>query len=467
MGIFKKNKIEFEDSGERTPVKFREKGERAKNLDPENKKKKRKKLKRIIFATIFVLLIGFGAIFGLKGYRSIKKIFEGESGILNLLTGSQNKPLRGESEGRVNFLLLGVGDKDHEGATLSDTVIIVSYDTNKKSVAMFSLPRDLYVKIPKYGYAKINAAHAYGEQYKYPGGGPALAKKTVEENFGIPIHYYARVDFSGLAKIVDTLGGVTVDVERSFCDYNYPVERKGDTSKVCFNAGSQTMNGTKALQYSRSRHAQGPEGSDFARSKRQQKLILAIKDKGLSLNTVFNPKKVLEIMGVLGDHMKTDLGVGELGRIYELSKEIDNSKILTKNFDNSPEGMLVSSSSSAGYILQPQNGDFTEISEYIKNIFAFSGIKNENAKIGLYNGTYTAIKSLGDKMKADGYNVVTVENATSRNLTKTEIIDNTNGAKPETIKALENKFGVKAVTGNSGGATVEIKVIIGRDYKGL
>jgi len=276
------------------------------------------------------------------------------------------------------------------------------------------------------------------------------------------------VDFSGLKDIVDALGGITVNVENTFCDYNYPTELKGDTRKVCFTAGPQQMNGVKALQYSRSRHALGVEGSDFARSKRQQKVLLAIKEKALSGSTVFNPKKVLDLMSALGKHLKTNFATNDFARLFELSKSVDTSTIITKNFDNSPTGYLISdSSTSAGYILVPKTGNWKEIQGVIKNIFAESVVKNEKAGVAVYNGTWTAglAKKVGDELKSAGYNVVYAGDAKTRTTTKTQVIDMTDGKKPETIKALESRFGVVATRQPADGTGYEIKIIIGRDYK--
>lgn len=460
MGLFKKQKIEFEENEEKTPVKFRR---REKALAKPN----RKKAKRIILGVIFLVVFAVAGYFGYKAWNTIQKVFSEDSGILSLISGSPVQPLKGEANGRTNVLILGVGDKDHSGATLSDTIMLASYDTKSKNVALFSVPRDLYVQIPKNGYTKINAAHAYGEQNKYPGGGPALAKETIEKTFDLPIHYYIRIDFSGLADTVDALGGIEVDVENTFCDYNYPVERKGDTQKVCFTKGKQTMNGTKALQYSRSRHALGVEGSDFARSKRQQKVMIAIKDKAMTLGTFTNPKKMIELMDVLGEHVKTDFSVNELVRLYQISKEL-TSEIITKNFDNSPNGYLVSSSSpTAGYILQPRTGNWMEIQGVVKNIFQESGMRNEKASIGIYNGTWNtglAVR-LAEEMNKTGYNVTKNGDADNKNYQKTVIYDYTNGQKPATIKALETKFKVVSTKQPAGSEGIDIKVIVGRDYK--
>lgn len=467
MILFKRKKKVLEDSDKKgkTPVKF-SRAERLKKKETGETKKK-KWPKRVIISVISLIIVVCLGVYGFKIYNSAKKMFEGDGGILNLLTGNTTQPLNGEKDGRVNVMLLGVGDEGHSGSTLADTIMIASYDVRTKSVAMFSVPRDLYVKIPSNGYTKINAAHAYGEE-KNKGGGPALMKETLESTFALQIHYYARVDFSGLAELVDALGGVRVDVENSFCDYNYPTERRGDTSKVCFNAGSQVMNGTKALQYSRSRHALGVEGSDFARSKRQQKVLLAIKEKSFSAETAVNPKKVMDIMSALGNHVKTDFAMNNIPRLIELAKGVDTTKVITRNFDNSPQGLLVSDSSpTAGYILSPRTGNFKEIQGVIKNIFAEALARSESAALGVYNGTWTTglATTVGDDLKKAGYRVVFTGDSQTRNYTKTQIIDMSDGKKSETIKALESRFGVVATKQSNDGAGQDIKIIIGRDYR--
>lgn len=470
MGIFKrKPKIHTYDSG-KTPVKF--KGRLGEPMTLDAKKRKRKKIKRIVLSVVLLLVLGTGVFFGAKAYIAVKKIFaEGGDGILNLWGGDQGQALRADSNGRTNVLILGVGDEGHAGATLSDTNIIVSLNSSDKKVAMFSVPRDLYVEIPKNGYAKINSANAYGEQNKYPGGGMALAKETFEKTFNTQIHYVVRVDFSGLEEAVDALGGVTIDVENAFCDYNYPVERKGDKSTICFDKGQVQMNGARALQYSRSRHALGPEGSDFARSKRQQKVMVAIKEKALSTNTVFNAKKVVDLLTALSQHVKVEppLQIGELTRAYDLSKQIDASKIINRNFDNSVQGLLIdNSSTAAGYTLRPRTGNFKEIQAVIKNIFEISKYRDEKASIIILNGTWNtgAAQRLSDDLKAQGFNVVSTGSADTKNYTKSEIIDFSGGKKPATIKALEDKLDVTAESQTGDTASFEIKIILGKDFKG-
>lgn len=466
MAIFKRKQkytSGSDESGGKTPVVFKKNDGRFNDV----KKKKHKRLKRIIVTSFVLIIFGLIGFYGWKAWDSVNDIFANDGNILNLLNGT-GQPLKGESAGRTNILLMGVGDKGHDGATLSDSIMVASIDTKTKYVALISIPRDLYVKIPNNGYAKINAAHAYGEK-RSPGSGPDLAKETIEDALGITIHYYVRLDFSGLQQVVDSLGGVTVDVENSFCDYNYPAERKGDTSKVCFTKGVQTINGVKALQYSRSRHALGPEGSDFARSRRQQKLILAIKEKALSANTVFNPKRVLELLSTLGDHVKTDFQIQELARLYEISHDVDKSKIISRSFDNSAEGLLTSSSGAAGYVLVPRTGNFKEIQEVVKSIFNVAYVREEKAQIEIYNGTWNeAIYSkLVTSLENDGYLITDQDGATNRTNATTQIIDLSGGKALKTIKALEQKFKVKSTQGTpTEESEFDIKVIVGRDYKG-
>jgi len=459
MGVLRKKSFNQEESG-RTPLQFSKRKKREKNPA------KRKKVKRIIISSVIFVLLAAGTYFGIRAYNSIKDVFSGQTGILNLLGGSQGKLLKGEADGRVNILLLGIGDEGHSGYTLSDTIIVTSYDTTTKAVSMVSIPRDTYVEIAGNGYAKINSAHAYGESQQ-EGTGPEQAVDTVEAVTGLPIHYYARVDFSGLEKIVDALGGVTVDVERSFCDYGYT--SAAYYNPVCFDEGTQTMDGKTALKYARSRKASGAEGSDFARAKRQQNLLVAIKEKILSTETAFNPGRVLSVLEALGNHIKTSFEMDEIARLYEIVKSVDSSMIIKKNLDPTT-GLVTADNGSAGYILVPTAGmgNYDYIKTFFEGVFNGVAIKRENAKVSLLNGTWSTwiYTKVYDAMEVDGYNIVEDGGTKTRNYTQTEIIDYTNGAKPETIKKLEEKFGVTATASEpTENQKYEIRIILGTDYQ--
>jgi LCP family protein required for cell wall assembly len=223
--------------------------------DPDKKAKRKKKIKKgIIFTIIFLLLVG-GGIFA---YLFLK------AGKISTNPFKFNTKLKGEDRGRVNVLLMGVGDPGHDGETLADTNMIVSLDTKENKVAMISIPRDTRIYIPEKGYAKMNYANAAGEAEK-KGSGVELTEKTIEENFGVPIDYYVKANFTGLKEAVDAVGGIDIDVKEPLNDPEYPCDK--NQYKSCgfkLAAGPTKMDGTTALKYARCR--KGTCGDDFGRA---------------------------------------------------------------------------------------------------------------------------------------------------------------------------------------------------------
>lgn len=232
---------------------------------------------------------------------------------------------------RVNILLLGVDQRpDEKGQpTRTDTMIIASIDPVHKTGAMVSIPRDMWVPIPVDSKRpiedKITAAHFYGDYFHFPGGGPALAKKTIEYNLGIHVNYYAKVDFDGFEQIVDTLGGVSVCVERPLVDNEYPTRDYG-YMRVFIPAGLQLLDGEHALQYARSRH----QDSDFGRIRRQQQVLLAIREKALRLEIL---PKLPQLVQQLGGSIETDLSPVQILMLAQLASQIDRSGIVNVALD--------------------------------------------------------------------------------------------------------------------------------------
>jgi LCP family protein required for cell wall assembly len=235
---------------------------------------------------------------------------------------------------RVNVLLLGVDQREDEKGmpTRSDTMIVLTLDPVSKSAGMLSIPRDLWVAIPlkEVGEERINSAHFFGEVYKYPGGGPALAKKTVSLNLGIPIHYYARVDFRGFERVVDSVGGINIDVEKPLRDDEFPDGAYG-TIRIFFPAGLQHMDGQTALMYARSRHSD----SDFGRIKRQQQVLLALREQGLQLGLL---PKLPFLFTTLKDAVATDVPAREALVLAQLAAQIDMKSIVSRSID---ENMVI------------------------------------------------------------------------------------------------------------------------------
>lgn len=284
------------------------------------------------------------------------------------LVFSKDTPLQGEKKDRINVLLLGMGGPGHDGPFLTDTMILASIQPSTGDVAMVSIPRDLGVDIPGKGWYKINHANAFGEA-KQTGSGGSLATAVVEKTFDVDIHYYVRVDFTAVEQIIEDINGITIDVERSFTDTEYPAPNH-QYQTVSFAKGIQTMDGATALTYARSRHGNNGEGSDFARAKRQQRMILALKEKILSFETLANPIRIHSIMETLGTHISTNMDFSDIISMMKLAKEADLSNIKTAVLDTSPGGYLKNGYSPYGaFILEPVTGNFDDIALLIEHIF--------------------------------------------------------------------------------------------------
>ncbi len=227
---------------------------------------------------------------------------------------------------RVNILLLGIDQREIEqGPWRTDTMILVTIDPTTKSAGMLSIPRDLWVSIPGYEESRINNAHFMGDATNYPGGGPALAKKTAQYNFGLPVHYYVRLNFTAFEKLLDLIGGIDVQVARTIDDPEYPDGSYG-FEPFHIEAGLQHMDGKTALKYARSRH-DDPLG-DFGRAHRQQQVILAIRDRVLKANVI--PQllpRAGEIASTLGDAVQTDLSLQQVLALAKLGSQIDRTRI--------------------------------------------------------------------------------------------------------------------------------------------
>lgn len=278
--------------------------------------------------------------------------------------------LDGQAQNRINILMLGVGGPGHDGSYLSDTNIIMSLKPSTGEVAMISIPRDLMVKFEGYGYQKINAVSAYSE-LKHPGEGGELTRQFFSKQFNIDIPYYVRVDFQAFKEMIDTVGGVEVDVPVGFTDYRYPGPNYSYQT-VSFTKGPVTLNGEQALIYSRSRHGNNGEGSDFARSRRQQQVLLALKQKLLSAGTLANPLVLKDIYDSLTAHVKTNLSFNQLIYLAGLSQHIDRNHIKNVVLDDARNRLITSLTNQLGDVLVPKSGTFTEINTLIAEVFSTS-----------------------------------------------------------------------------------------------
>jgi len=330
--------------------------------------RKKSRPKFLIPALVFLILIVFGFGFWM---RSGKSMFDPIS-IVSSVTASTLK----ETDGRINVLLLGSDKRDAGALTIdavrTDTILVASISRVDGSVVLISVPRDLWVQSPRGYHTKINGI--------YQDGGAKDLEKVLEDVLGMPIHYYALVDFNLFEQSVDALGGVTVNIETSFDDYMYPIEGKENAPEneryevLHFVAGPVQMDGKLALKYARSRHGNNNEGTDFARAKRQQKVILAIKEKALSAQTLLNPSKLKDLYDVYSKNVDTDIDFGTAQGFYLLAQRVDFSKVKSIVLDDrssSEQGGLLYSPTDTSlyggaYVLIPRAGDYSQLHAYVQ-----------------------------------------------------------------------------------------------------
>lgn len=341
----------------------------------------------LILAAIFLIIIVIGVIQTSKLYP-----------ILFQLLFNREIQLK-KANTNINILLLGTGGGKHEGPNLTDTIIFVSINEENNKVTPISIPRDLWV--PEL-MAKANMAYAVGEE-KRKGGGIILAKAVITKVLNQPIDYVVRIDFDGFVKAVDVVGGIDVEVKNSFEDLEYPIigkendpcDQKEEDLKmlatassqlevfpcrydqVRFEGGIQLMSGETALQFVRSRHAKGAEGTDFARSKRQEQVIKAFKDKIFSLNVLLNPAKVIGLYNTMQESIDTNIKEEEFDDFVRLAQKLKNAQIQSAVLDygdakEKRPGLLVnpliSNDFGRQWVLIPRigNGNFSEIQKYVE-----------------------------------------------------------------------------------------------------
>ncbi|HLM84146.1 MAG TPA: LCP family protein [Candidatus Bathyarchaeia archaeon] len=290
------------------------------------------------------------------------------SSLWKSMPGVNSGQLQGEEQGQINVLLIGMrGDNMPGGGLLADTIMVASIRPMENKVALISIPRDLYVSDPgTSGQSKINAVHAMYEG-KQEGQGMEMMKQVVSDLTGLSIHYVVRIDFKGFTETVETLGGVDVYLDKPFSE---PTQFEGEAAaNFSLPAGKNHLDGQKALFFTRARYA----SSDFERAKRQQQVLIALKDKMLSLGTLSDFGKMNNILNILGNDVRTDMDTSEMKQFFDLATKLQDPQIKQKIFDTTPEGLLNASKADTPegktYILLPAGGNYDKIHEACKNIF--------------------------------------------------------------------------------------------------
>ncbi|MBI4363459.1 MAG: LCP family protein, partial [Candidatus Doudnabacteria bacterium] len=377
-----------------------------------------------------------------------------------------DKTLIGEDDGKVNILLLGMGGPGHDGPLLTDTMIVASFNTDTKEVVLISIPRDFVVLLADQGFRKINSAYAYAELAE-PGSGGIVAAAAVEKITGLTIPYYASIDFKGFVKAVDHVGGVDVTIDRTFTDTQYPDEKNWYLEPVTFRAGPELMTGQRALIFARSRHGTNNEGSDFARSERQKKIILAFKDKVAKLN-LSDLKTLNNLLNDFTENFRTNLEPYEIKRLAELTSNIQSDSVYSLSL--APQGNLICDGvigeyENRAYVIQPCEGKtLSDIHEFLSDVVLVAKLKKEEAKIEIQNSTGKAyVLDSWRALQTAGFDI-TIKSFQSRTpYDRTILYDNSGGQKPKTLEYLQNNFNFTKADIPYSQSTADFVIILGKD----
>lgn len=437
---------------------------------------------QVILSLLYVAFLAGGIYFGYLFYATVKEVVTqtqpapppNPPAVSEETEGREEVvvPPKWEKQERMNILFLGLDQREGEyGPWRTDTMIVVTIDPETKTAGMLSIPRDLWVLIPGYGENRINTAHFFGDRDEYPGGGPALAKETVQYNFGVPIHRYVRVNFRGFKRMIDAIGGITIDVEEPIRDNRYPDENYGYKT-IFIPAGLQHMDGETALQYARTRYG----GSDFARIRRQQKVLLAIRDKVLSLRilSTLSPNKLIGLMSAARDTVQTDLQPSEILTLAQIAAQIDQEDIKGRVIDETMTTPVIVANGAD--VLFPNREKIKEVVDELfppapqpdeEQLGRIKGLAEEAARIVVQNGTTKGklAEETAAFLQGQGYQVVGYGDADRFDYPKTIIIDYS--GKSYTVGLLARLFQVEAENvrrSPNSESRVDIRIIIGEDF---
>lgn len=399
--------------------------------------------------------------------------------IVNTLGGTD---LKTDANGKTNMLLMGTGGGAHSGGTLTDTMIVASYDHSKGTLTMVSIPRDLYVRASgrsgSGSMMRIN--QVYDSLVKARGKDAAMPELqgVVQKITGLTMQYYAKVDFQAFVETVDILGGIDVDVPKRIVDTLYPVETddgvfiRNETFIV--EQGMQHMDGRMALKYVRSRHST----SDFDRGLRQQQVLIALKDKAEQTNYLTSASKIRQLYSVISRNLETDVSLQEMVRGAYFASKTDRSKVVSVGLTSEggkPGSVLYPpdrSLTGGAAVLMPIGStvyreDFGIIRRFVDTVVNMPEIYTEKVPIVVSNGTKrSGLAQLGKSyLTQAGFTVVETANSAEK-LEKTRIVVSEEFLASKTVEYLPLFLPAEVVTrplDPNGETGSYVEVILGND----
>jgi LCP family protein required for cell wall assembly len=382
-------------------------------------------------------------------------------------------PVPWDGAKRITVLVMGLDYRDWEdgdGPPRTDTMILLTIDPLTKTAGMLNVPRDLWVSIPGFEYGRINTAYPLGIAFNVPGGGPALAMQTVESVVGVPIDYYAIIDFYAFEQFIDELGGINIAVPSEIT-----VDPIGQANTVVLKPGNYRLDGPTALAYARARHT---EGGDFDRAARQQQVILAIEDRIIELGPAKIAARAPAIYNELTAGIHTNLSLDDALKLGWLALEIPREKIQQATIAPPNAVMFAKSPDGSQDILIPVPEQIRLIRDQIfaSSSMASPGLTSgdaranmqaEAASIVVANGTYVGglASDTQTYLQSQGANVVGTQN--SDYTTYTRIFDYT--GKPYTDRYLVDLMNITPYSiffQYDPNSQVDVLVILGDDWAG-
>ena len=409
---------------------------------------KRQLIKRSILA-LLILIIGSGGLFAYRNLSVINKVFHG-----NLFSDAQaifgTTKLNGEASGRVNILLAGYQGKASDEGALTDSIMVVSLDTQNNTAFTFSIPRDLWVHIPGIGHEKINAANSNASfnQSGYFSGGIGQLQQIVEQDLGIPINYYAIIDYTAFEDAVNAVGGITVNIQspdpRGLYDPNVD---KAHGGPLKLPNGPVKLNGLSALALALARgdspYSYGFPQSDINRTQHQRQMLIALEQKATSAGVLSNPLTISKLVSALGNNISTNLTLPDVLRAAQLAKRVNTANIKSYGLSYGGTNPLLTTyvAPDGEDALIPKAGldNFSQIQQFYKQITSSNPVVQEGATVVVLNGSNAiGIATKEDKaLQAQGFDVIDATNATT--VYPDSMVVNLSGGKtPASLNALQH-----------------------------
>lgn len=440
--------------------------ESLRSIDQEDAPKKRRRSpfrrigrisKKKVFIALVLILVAAGGYFAIKTWIASGNIFSGN--IFALL--GDGTPLKADENGRSNILVFGTSedDKDHDGAALTDSIMVLSVHQEKKNAYMVSVPRDLWVEYQQpclSGYeGKINVVYeCYSSGGKEVKKGAEALQRQVGETLGLDIHYYAKLNYTAVKDLVDAVGGVTVEIDsddpRGILDRNFDWKCNYACYYVKWPNGPAKLNGEQALALARARNAAGGYGlggGNFDREKYQQKIMVALRDKADDAGTLANPVAVNGIIDALGNNVRTSFDAGEVKTLIKLAGAIESKNIKSINLIDEKEPVLTTGNYYGQSIVQPLLGiyDFSQVHQYVARKMTSSGLAAEGAVIEVLNGSDrvgVAGKKANELADAGFIGVTTGDTPTNNQYEAVQWYDLSDGAMPKSAEKLKKTLGM-------------------------